>query len=194
MRKQVILVTDGDRVAQKTIERAAANIGCRCISLSAGNPTLLSGEQIISLIKMAQNDPVLVMVDDRGLCGCGKGEHVLAQIVRHPDIEVLGVLAVASNAEHTAGIQVDCSITKDGRVIDGPVDKLGNPEDPGHQYLEGDTVDILNQLDVPVIIGIGDIGKMDGADDYRQGAAITTKAIREILKRSAGHGGFRGDH
>ncbi|HBG17323.1 MAG TPA: stage V sporulation protein AE, partial [Firmicutes bacterium] len=47
--------------------------------------------------------------------------------------------------------------------------------------LKGDTVDILNGLKIPLIVGIGDIGKMGQADDYEQGANITTRAIKEIL-------------
>jgi stage V sporulation protein AE len=37
---------------------------------------------------------------------------------------------------------------------------------------------------VPVVIGIGDIGKMDGADDVKKGAPLTTKALRTIMERS----------
>lgn len=45
LKRKVILVTDGDLVAKKAVETASRNIGARCISCSAGNPTRLSGEQ-----------------------------------------------------------------------------------------------------------------------------------------------------
>jgi stage V sporulation protein AE len=45
-------------------------------------------------------------------------------------------------------------------------------------------VDVLNDIDVPFIVGIGDIGKMDKADDIGRGCPITRKAIEEILIRS----------
>jgi len=61
---------------------------------------------------------------------------------------------------------------------------LGEPEPRGHRCLEGDTVDILNKLDVSIVVGLGDIGKMDMADDVSLGAPITTKALEEILYRS----------
>jgi len=64
------------------------------------------------------------------------------------------------------------------------VNKLGHPEEKGNRFLEGDTVDVINQLEIPVIIGTGDTGKMDFADDYQKGAPITTKALLEILNRS----------
>lgn len=183
-RRKVIIVTDADRVARRTVETAARNIGARCISLSAGNPTPITGEQAVQLIRMAEHDPVVLMVDDRGKRGHGKGERVLEYVAKHPAIKVLGAVAVASNTSFTEGIRVTESVARDGKVIAGPVDKCGNPEAPGHQLLEGDTVDILTELDVRVIIGTGDTGKMDFADDYAKGAPITTKALKEILNRS----------
>lgn len=181
---KVIIVTDADRVACRTVEAAARNIGARCISLSAGNPTPITGEQAVQLIKMAEHEPVVLMVDDRGKKGHGRGERVLEYVVRHPDTDVLGVVAVASNTHNTEGIRVTESIARNGSIINGPVDKCGNPEGAGHQLLEGDTVDILCDLNVNVIIGTGDTGKMDFADDYARGAPITTKALQEILNRS----------
>ncbi|MEG3070546.1 MAG: stage V sporulation protein AE [Candidatus Syntrophopropionicum ammoniitolerans] len=41
---------------------------------------------------------------------------------------------------------------------------------PGGKLLRGDTVEIVDQLNIPLIIGIGDIGKMNGADDVKKGA------------------------
>ena len=183
-RRKVIIVTDGDRKACKTLEWAARQIGGRCISLSAGNPTPLSGESIVDQVKKTPYDPVIVMVDDKGCSGYGRGEQALEAIVRHPEVEVLGVLAVASNTDCTEGIHPDICIDRWGNMSDGPVDKMGQREMPGHLYLEGDTVDILNSLDIPVVIGIGDIGKMEQADDLGKGSPITLAALQEILQRS----------
>ena len=39
-------------------------------------------------------------------------------------------------------------------------------------------------LDVPIVVGIGDIGKMAQLDDYRKGSPITKLAVEIILERS----------
>ncbi len=180
-KRKVILITDGDRIARKAVETAAHNVGARCISCSAGNPTTKSGEELVSMIKTAPSDPVVVMLDDRGYNGMGRGETAMAYIAGHPDIEVLGVLAVASNTENVCGCEVDLSINRNGDFIDGPVDKMGWPT---QSLLEGDTVEVLNKLNIPLVIGIGDIGKMDGEDEAERGAPLTTSALRTILDRS----------
>lgn len=182
---RVILVTDGDSVARKTVEMAAHNLGLRCISASAGNPTRLTGEQLVNLVLQAAYDPVLVMFDDKGNPGQGPGERALAFVVNHPDIRVLGAIAVASDERRARGVPVDCSVTNEGHVIGGPVNKAGFPDQQG--VLVGDTVDILRRLEVPVIVGAGDIGKQAGADCPAHGAYLTTRAILEVLTRSQGH-------
>lgn len=181
-KRRVILVTDGDKVAKETVETAAHNIGGRCISASAGNPTPISGQAIIELVKKAKYDPVIVMFDDKGSCYEGEGETALKYVATHPDVEVIGVLAVASNTDAVAGTKVDFSITKDSKVIQGEVDKRGQTKSVT-SVIKGDTVDILNELKdrVPFVIGVGDIGKMDGEDDPMYGAPITTKAFQVIL-------------
>lgn len=180
----VIVVTDGDQVARRAVETAAHNVGARCISASAGNPTAISGEQIVELVKKAAHDPVVVMLDDRGCEGLGRGESALACLAGHTDIHILGVLAVASNSGFDEGAHVDFSINCRGELVNGPVDKLGHTSGSSGQILSGDTVELLDSLDLPVVVGIGDVGKMDGADDYEIGAPLTTKALREILIRS----------
>ncbi|MEW9124177.1 MAG: stage V sporulation protein AE, partial [Thermotaleaceae bacterium] len=162
-KRKVILVTDGDSIAQRAVETAVSNIGARCISRSGGNPTPVTGIEIVDLIKTAKHDPVVVMVDDKGSSKTAQGEWALYEIVNHPDIEVLGVIAVASNTQDVDGIEVDFSITKDGALIQGAVDKNGIPRKGNIIY--GDTVDIIKKCEVPLIIGIGDIGKMLGKDD-----------------------------
>jgi stage V sporulation protein AE len=181
-KRKVILVTDGDIIAQKAVETATRNIGGRCISRSAGNPTLLTGIEIIEQIKKAAYDPVVVMVDDCGDVGTGKGEAAMVEIIKNPDIEVLGIVAVASNGKEGSNVKVDCSFTKDGKKIYNAVDKYGN--NMFTSKISGDTLSVLRDMNGFMIVGIGDPGKMDGKDHINLGAPITTAALREILKAS----------
>ncbi len=190
-KKKVILVTDGDPAAKRALEAASRNIGARCISCSAGNPTRLTGDQLARMINSTPHDPVVVMLDDRGFLGQGSGERALEYLAAHPGLEVLGVLAVASNTESAGSVAVDCSVTSAGELTGRAVDKDGRVTGKETSFLTGDTVEVLSRLNIPVIIGIGDIGKMDGADDPDRGAPLTTKALREILHRSSANG--RGD-
>ncbi len=180
-KRKVILVTDGDQVARRVVEHVAARMGGRTISLSGGNPTPLTGEQIVELIKKAAYDPVFVMFDDNGMEEEGAGEQAMKFVAESPDIEVLGAVAVASNAVHTEGICADVYIDNRGNVIPDPVDKYGMA-DPNRRVMHGDTIHILNRLQLPVIVGIGDIGKMDGRDHLKFGSPITTSAVEYILK------------
>ncbi|HWJ04083.1 MAG TPA: stage V sporulation protein AE [Verrucomicrobiae bacterium] len=182
--KKVILITDGDSVAAKTVEVVAQRVGGSCISASQGNPTEITGEKLLRLIKKAAKEPVLVMVDDKGEPGKGQGESVLEYLANSPEVEILGTVAVAANSYTYQGVEVDFSIDKDGRKVAGPVNKNGCPEPRGHKFLEGDTVEVLNKLDIPIIVGTGDTGKMQGNDDWHLGADITTRAVQEILARS----------
>lgn len=182
---RVILLTDGDRVAGRVAQRVAGELGLRCISASVGNPTPLSGKDLVRLVKQARHDPVLVLFDDRGKGGCGKGEAALSYLARHPDISVLGAVAVASNTAGVRGIKPDYSITRSGGHTYEAVDKCGNPAPQVKGVIKGDTVDVLNRLDIPIIIGIGDMGKMDDADQVERGAPVTKKAIQEILAHSS---------
>lgn len=182
---RVILVTDGDKVAQNVVEDLAASLGLRCISASGGNPTPISGKEIVNLLKTVKSDPVLVMFDDRGRRDRGQGERAMQYVADHPDIEVLGAVAVASNTGGSGGIEADVCVTGTGKMVDSPVDKNGDVKTKSNSMMiKGDTVDVLNEVEVPVIVGVGDIGKMDKADDISRGAPITRRAIEEILKRS----------
>lgn len=182
---RVILITDGDKVAQHAIEEIASTLGLRCISSSGGNPTPISGREIVDLLKQVHHDPVLVMFDDRGRRDKGKGETAMEYVASHPDIQVLGAVAVASNTTGIEGIKADACVTHEGEMVDSSVDKYGeikaNSSHP--PVITGDTVDVLNNLNIPVIIGVGDVGKMNKSDDIRRGAPITRKAIEEILRR-----------
>ncbi|GIW49069.1 MAG: stage V sporulation protein AE [Caloramator sp.] len=182
MKKKVIIVTDGDLVAQRAVEAAAKNIGGRCISRSAGNPTPISGKEIVEYIKQAKYDPVVVMVDDRGDTHKGEGEEAMEYILNCGEVDVLGVIAVASNTNGVRGIKVDYSIDRNGNIVKKGVDKSGLAKDD--KIVKGDTVDVLNDKRAPIIIGVGDIGKMDGFDNVEIGAPIITKAMEEIIRRS----------
>ncbi|MCK8825170.1 stage V sporulation protein AE [Fuchsiella alkaliacetigena] len=182
--QKAILITDGDRTAQNTIETVADKLNLRTISSSAGNPTPCSGEKIIELIKASPAEVVLVMFDDEGDLQQGAGEKALERVLASSEIEVLGVVAVAANSKEVQGIEPDFSITREGERVAEPVDKEGQVEAEGNIYLEGDTVDVINQFEVPLVVGVGDIGKMDEQDRLEAGAPITTQAIEEILARS----------
>ncbi|NLC53426.1 MAG: stage V sporulation protein AE [Firmicutes bacterium] len=184
MGKKIILITDGDNWARRTIEAAGERLGLPTISASAGNPTPLPAAALREEIKKAPGEPVLVMADDGGEPRKGHGERLLEALLRDDDFQVLGVIAVAANTKRVTGVPVHFSITREGRVHRGPVDKEGRPEPPGQRKVEGDTVDVLNGLQVPIVVGIGDIGKMSPVDRADQGARITTRAIEEILKHN----------
>jgi stage V sporulation protein AE len=169
-------------VARKAVEVATKNIGGRCISRSAGNPTELSGEEIVEQIKKAHHDPVVVMVDDCGDTGAGKGETALLEIIKNEAVDILGIIAVASNGKEGSNVKVDCSFTKEGRKVEAAVDKYGN--NIFTVRISGDTLSVLRDLQVPVVVGLGDPGKMDGNDDIRIGAPITTAALKEVLNHA----------
>ena len=181
-KRKVILVTDGDKVAQAAVEIAASNIGGRSIPASAGNPTLLTGKEIVEKAKKAEHDPVVVMVDDRGEKGEGPGEKAMNAILKDENVDVIGIVAVSSNGKDCNGVNVTCSITREGEIINGGVDKNGN--NIHTNFICGDTLSILKNKKNMVIVGIGDPGKMDYSDEVSRGAPITTKALKEIIKRS----------
>jgi hypothetical protein len=182
IKHKVILVTDGDMVAKGAIEKATTNIGGRCISASAGNPTILTGREILDKINEAEHDPVVVMVDDRGWKGEGPGEMAMDTILQDKNVDVLGIIAVSSNGKDCNGLNVTCSVTKEGKIIENAVDKYGN--NMHNDNICGDTLSILRNKKDILIVGMGDPGKMDYNDEITKGAPITTMALKEILKRS----------
>ncbi|TWE06251.1 stage V sporulation protein AE [Neobacillus bataviensis] len=186
IRRRVILITDGDEYAKRAVEHVAKEIGGRCITSSYGNPSKLTGPEIVKLIKKTPHDPVLVMFDDSGIVGEGAGESALKYVATHEDIEVLGAIAVAARSRHEEWTRVDVSIDRDGILTPYGVDKYGIQElELGR--INGDTVYCLDELSIPIIVGVGDIGKMARQDSYKLGAPITKKAVELILERS----GFR---
>lgn len=106
-KRKVILVTDGDIYAAKAIEYAARKTGGRCISQSAGNPSVKTGPELVTMILQTPHDPVFVMFDDSGLQGEGPGETAMKYVAMHPDIEVLGVIAVASKTHYAEWTRVE---------------------------------------------------------------------------------------
>ncbi|MEK3808201.1 stage V sporulation protein AE [Metabacillus sp. SLBN-84] len=181
--RRVIIVTDGDVYAAKTIAYAAKKVGGRCISQSKGNPTFLTGPEIVKLILKTPYDPVFVMFDDCGLLEEGPGERALIHVAEHPQIEVLGVIAVAAKTHGSEWTNIDVSIDRDGQISEYGVDKSGIREFEVGK-MTGDTVYCLDRLNVPIIVGIGDIGKMSRKDSVDRGSPITMKAVELILERS----------
>lgn len=178
-KRKVIIVTDGDSAAKEAVEKAAANIGGRCISSSAGNPTVLSGEEIVRRILEAANDPVVVMVDDKGALGKGPGEAAMEFMLDSKQLDVLGIVAVSSMGKDCNGLDIRFSVTKAGKVVKNAVNKCG--DDTKSSKICGDTLSILHSRRDLFIVGLGDPGKMDYQDDVRKGAPITTKALKIIL-------------
>ncbi|WP_042355211.1 stage V sporulation protein AE [Bacillus rubiinfantis] len=182
-KRRVILVTDGDQYTRRALEQIAKDMGARCISKSQGNPSVMKGPELVELIKQTPNDPVLVMFDDSGIVGEGAGEKALRYVALHQDIEILGAIAVAAKSRHEEWTRIDISIDREGEMTPYGVDKFGIPElETGR--INGDTVYNLDSLNIPIIVGIGDIGKMAGRDSYKHGSPITKKAVELILERS----------
>ncbi|TYR82534.1 stage V sporulation protein AE [Priestia megaterium] len=182
-KRRVILVTDGDEYAKKTIEHVAKKVGGRCISKSYGNPTNLTGKEIVDLVLQAPYDPIFIMFDDSGFVGEGAGEKALMDVAKHDQINVLGVIAVASRTHRNEWTKVDVTIDRFGELTHYGVDKSGIQElEIGR--INGDTVYCLDQLEIPIVVGIGDVGKMARMDHIKYGCPITEKAVQFILERS----------
>lgn len=183
MRKdtRVIVVTDGDETAWRAIRTASRDLGLHPLRASAGNPTPVDGATLIEAIQRAPKEPVVVMVDDRGEAGTGAGEVALRQLLGAPGLNVLGVVAVASNTEPVSGVRPVYSVDRNADLISGAVDKTGHPDGT---VLKGDTVDVLRRTEVPVI-GLGDPGKMAGQDAAGRGAPATRAALAALLGRDA---------
>lgn len=182
-KRNIIMITDGDEYAKRAVEHAAKEIGGRCISASYGNPAKVDGPELVRLIKSAANDPVLVMFDDSGLVGEGAGETTMRYVANHEDINLLGIVAVASKTRQAEWTKVDICIDREGNLTERGVDKFGIPEmDIGR--INGDTVYCIDSIHAPIVVGIGDIGKMGKFDDIKIGSPITLSAIKLILERS----------
>ena len=185
-KRNIIIITDGDEYAKRTIEHVAKEIGGRCISASYGNPSRISGPDLIKLIQSAAHDPVLVMFDDSGLVGEGTGERVMKYVAEHPGIHLLGIIAVASKTKQAEWTKVDVCVDREGNLTEFGVDKFGVPE-MDVKRINGDTVYCIDSIQAPIVVGIGDIGKMAKFDDISIGSPVTLSAVRLILERSGYH-------
>jgi len=183
--RRVVIVTDGDCTALESVERACDNLGARCISITGcrnTKDTHWTPKEVEELVLSSPRDPVVVLVDDEGFQGEGGGERIIRHLVGSDRIKVVGVVAVASNLQEGVGATVHASITADGNIVDQPVNKDGDVDDSNGE-IKGDTVEVLNELNIPLVVGLGDPGKMNMADDAKQGAPLTTKAIKWLLDR-----------
>lgn len=181
-RKQVIVITDGDEYARKTMDYLAPLFGGTCLSHLSDNPTKASSKQVMEAVKSAPSDLVFVLVDDAGWHGIGAGEHILIDMYKDSTIKIIGAIAVASHTKNLEWTRFTFAIDNEGNLTANGVDKEGIPiEDVGR--INGDTVYALDQVDLPIVVAIGDIGKMYGRDDIKKGSPITRKAIELILER-----------
>ncbi|MFP7493743.1 stage V sporulation protein AE [Terribacillus saccharophilus] len=186
--KRVILITDGDAYAKRTIDFLAEKLGGTSLSYLADNPMTVSAEVMKDAIHGAAAEPVYVLLDDGGVPGIGNGERLLQSIAADPAINVIGALAVAAHTQNREWSRVSFSIDQDGELQPYGVDKEGViTEEIGR--INGDTVYLLDQLNLPLVIAIGDIGKMHGKDAIEIGSPITERALRMILERE---GSFHG--
>ena len=178
----MIIVTDGDSIAKEVVERAVNKIGGRCISMSAGNPTSLSGKEIVELIKKVKYDPIAVMVDDRGNTGIGKGEKAMKYMLDNKEIDVIGIVAVASNTYNIKGVKADYSVDRDGSIVKGSIDKYGNRRLGDIVY--GDTVSVIPNSNKLIVVGIGDPGKINiKHNNMLNDTELMAKAMKLILEK-----------
>ncbi|PSR22849.1 MAG: stage V sporulation protein AE [Sulfobacillus acidophilus] len=187
-KKRVIIVTDGDETAYHALSLACKELHCHPLAASAGNPTPLNGPELLEAVRRAPADPVVVMVDDRGDADRGRGEQALTELTGSPEIEVLGVVAVAANTRPVDGVAVDRSVDQHGDLVRHAVNKKGRGI--ASDVLKGDTVDVLADYAGP-IVGLGDPGKMQGHDAIKNGVPATRRAIEEILRREVERDGRR---
>ncbi|MCT2537441.1 stage V sporulation protein AE [Aquibacillus koreensis] len=180
--KKVIVVTDGDEYARKTLDYLAKELGGTCLSYLSDNPTQASSEEIQKAIYRAKEEPVYVLLDDAGILGVGAGEKILLDLANDPDIEVIGAIAVAAHTKNTEWSRFTFAIDLNGELIPYGVDKQG-VRLPELGRINGDTVYSLDQIDIPIVIAIGDIGKMQGKDDVKKGSPITRQALEIIMER-----------
>lgn len=183
IKKKVIIITDGDESAVKAVSVAADSLQCYFLSLSKGNPSFVTTDVLIKKVLEAPLEPVIVLFDDAGYPGVGPGEGRMREVTTSPLIQVLGIIAVAAHSDTNDWTKVDVCVDRFGNVTEYGVDKAGIKETE-IKRIKGDTVDLLNVGDVPIIIGIGDVGKMGGFDEPDKGAPITRKAIQLIMERS----------
>lgn len=183
-KKQVIVVTDGDRKASEAVRVASDNVGGYCVIASQKpNEPKPTSDEVKQRIREAPCSLVIVLVDDQGKQGEGRGESILRDIASDDQFDLLGVVAVASDMHHGNGAVVNVSVNREGELVQTPVGKDGR-EQFASVEIHGDTVENLDELDIPIVVGLGDPGKMDFADDAKKGAPVTTKALEVVILSS----------
>ncbi|MFB4160651.1 stage V sporulation protein AE [Geomicrobium sp. JSM 1781026] len=180
---KVIFVTDGDAIAVKAVLAATKVLHLGCIILSGGNPSVCTYEDLHKAILHSKHDTTVVMFDDAGTTSVGPGERLMKRLVEEGHIHVLGALAVSSANRSGDWTRVNVSIDRNGNLVSNGVDKEGIEELDDHRVY-GDTVYILDQLALPIIVGVGDLGKMGGKDHPHHGSPVTQRALHLILERS----------
>ncbi|QDI89900.1 stage V sporulation protein AE [Salicibibacter halophilus] len=182
MTKRIIYVTDGDAAAARAVTTAAKSIGIGCLTLSAGNPTTCTYEQLLESIAEVSGEIAVLLFDDAGQAYEGRGEELMVRLANEEGIKVIGALAVASTERSGDWTKVDVSVDRYGKLSEWGVDKEGF-RDIEENRVHGDTVYSLDQLSIPVIVGIGDLGKMGGRDHPKRGAPVTATALQVIIER-----------
>ncbi|WP_053219337.1 stage V sporulation protein AE [Virgibacillus senegalensis] len=180
--KKVIIITDGDEYAKKTIDYLSREIGGTCLSYLSDNPTHVTENQVTEAIMAAEEEPVYVLIDDGGAPGPGAGEKILLALAANEKVQIIGAIAVASHTKNAEWTRFTLAIDQDGELTSYGISKEGIPI-PEIGRINGDTIYALDQVDIPVVVAIGDIGKMQGKDDVKVGSPITRKAIEIILER-----------
>ncbi len=112
--KRVILITDGDAYAKRTIDYLAKKMGGTSLSYLADNPMTVEAKAMVNAIHAAKAEPVYVLLDDGGVPGVGSGEMLLQKIADDSEINVIGALAVASHTQNREWSRVNFSIDQDG--------------------------------------------------------------------------------
>ncbi|MBB6448977.1 stage V sporulation protein AE [Geomicrobium halophilum] len=182
MVKRIICVTDGDGVAVKAVTAATRALGLGCVLQSAGNPTDCTYDQLLENVMNSQYEVTVILFDDAGQPYEGRGEEYMIRLTYEHEIKIIGALAVASAERSGDWTKVDISIDRYKHLSEWGVDKEGFP-DIEENRIHGDTVYSLDQLQIPYIVGIGDLGKMGGRDDPKRGSPVTQTALQLILKR-----------
>lgn len=183
MGRKVIYVTDGDGAAVKAVAAATKKLGMHCLMLSGGNPTSHSYEELRTQIHESPAAVTVILFDDAGAAYEGKGEAMMVRLTQDDDVEVIGALAVASAERSGDWTHVHVSVDRYRNLEARGVDKEGFVDIENHR-VHGDTVYTLDRLNIPLIVGIGDLGKMGGRDDVRKGSPVTQTALQLILERS----------
>ncbi|QQK75960.1 stage V sporulation protein AE [Salicibibacter cibarius] len=182
MTKRIIYVTDGDAAAAKAVAAATKTIGIGCLTFSGGNPTNCTYEELLKRIMKTKDEITVLLFDDAGQPYEGRGETLMVRLASEEGINVIGALAVASTERSGDWTSVDVSVDRYGKLSEQGVDKEGF-RDIEENRIHGDTVYCLDQLSIPVIVGIGDLGKMGGRDDPKRDAPVTETALRVIIER-----------